>query len=89
MTITHSDGSPVARSPALALIKPSPGNGFRTRKALLGPYFYFPLGFDMGNAFQAYDLSPGQYRLSIHRKEKGSGSPVVIGTVPLEVYDYK
>lgn len=87
MTITHTDGSPIGRSPMLALIKPSPGNSFRTRKALLGPYFYFPLGLDTVDGFRAYDLSPGQYRLSIHRKEKGSGTPVLIGTVPLEVYE--
>ena len=87
MTITHADGRPVGRSPMLALIKPSPGNGFRTRKALFGPYFYFPLGDYTANGFQAYDLSPGSYEMEIFAKPDTSSGPILIGSAPLEVYN--
>ncbi len=87
MTITHADGRPVGRLPMLALIKPTPGNGFRTRKALFGPYFYFPLGDYTTDGFQAYDLSPGSYEMEIFAKPDTSSGPILIGIAPLEVYN--
>lgn len=86
MSLTHADGRSVERKPAVAVLPSSPDNVLRPRKPLLDGYYYFPLGERAGDITEAYALSPGSYRMSIHYQADANSSPVLIGTAPLDVY---
>lgn len=88
MTLTHADGSPVERTPAIAVLPSSPDNGLRPRKPMLDGYYYFPLGVRTGDITEAYALSPGSYRMSILYHADSNSTPVLIGSAPLDVYNY-
>lgn len=88
MTLTYADGRPVERIPAVAVLPSSPDSGLRPRKPLLDGYYYFPLGERTGDITEAYALSPGSYGMSFHYRAEANIDPVLIGSAPLDVYDY-
>ncbi len=88
MTLTYADGRPVERTPAVALLPSSPDSGLRPRKPLLDGYYYFPLGERTGDITEAYALSPGSYQMSFHYRADANIDPVLIGSAPLDVYNY-